>query len=374
MRRILFTSFFLIATWSLSGQQPSMIIEIHGQVAEVGTQDPVASLPLHIEHFGKLATDDFGSFNVPVPYASGIVKINIEHPGYEILNPPEGAKVLSQEIEPNSVVNIHIWVLGAERNEALVQQVKEAEKLVAQLEKKNELSQLQIQDINQRLLDTINAFEIEKKAFTSNINQLQQKFDNIESANNDLKSEIRMLNNDLLELRKENEGLLIRLAEALEERYLKQNSYFKNITNSLNTYVSRLKDFRDHLNRVDFVFKNRGAMNEFNKSLSNYNVIYEELNGAQDEFSEAVGHYWESTELAGEFDELVQFILSDIHQKEVLSLNDSVLLSIQKASSGGARKPKKTKKDAARAVVQINQKIELLDSRTELFVKRLSDF
>ena len=374
MRRHISSLIFLVFYGLLPGQQPSMIIEIHGKVAEVGSQSPVALLPLKIENYGNLATDNFGLFNVPVPYSSGIVKINVEHPGYEILNPPEGSKVLSKEIEPNSIVNIQIWVLGAERNEELIRQIDEAERLVAKLEKKNELSQLQIQNVNQRLLDTINSFELERKAYQSTLEELNAQIAQTEGENQALREELDVITTRLFELEKDNSNLLIQLTEALEARYLRQKSFHSEISNSLHTYLSRLKDFRDHLNRVEFVFKSRGAMAEFNRSLSNYNEIYETINGTQDDNKEAIEHYWQLIKLSKEYERIVEEILENIHKKEILALNDSVLLSIQRASVGKAQKPKKTKKAALNAIASINEKIDHLEPQINEFIKRLSDF
>ena len=358
----------------LAGQLPSMIVEIHGKVAEVGTEDPVISLPLNIDNYGRLTTDLHGLFQVPVPYSSGTIRIDIEHPGYEILNPPDGTKLLSQEVEPNSVVNINIWVLGAERNDRLMAKIEESERLIQRLKKKDELTQRQIEQLNETLLDTIDHYEVQTTKFERKIKSVEKELASSRVKNEVQSREIATLSQQLQKLQEDNEDLLARLTDALEEKYFRQKGYYDDVTRVLNTYHSRLKDLRDQLAQIEYVFKSKGAQAEFVQSIKSYSTIYEELNGTWSDHANAVSHYWESQELKDRYLDVKEMMLADIHQEEVLPLNTSVITPIRNASTGRSHKPKKTKKAASEALAEINQKIDTLEPMLDSFLKSLADF
>ena len=155
---------------------------------------------------------------------------------------------------------------------------------------------------------------------------------------------------------------------------MKQKRSFDDVSETLITYLSRLKDLRDQLNHIDYVFKSKEAMSEFISSLKSYSAIYEEFNGNWNNHSNDIVHYWNSTQTQDEYLKVKKIILDDIHRQLILPLNDSVIVPIRNAAVGKSHKPRKIKKETSKALIEIDEKIDILDSALLLFLKTLSDF
>ncbi len=358
----------------LSQGHPGMIVVLSGQVLEMEAQEPIPQFPLHIDQVRPFTTDNHGFFKVPVPYASGVVRVQLRHPRYEILSPPEGSKILSASLKPNSTVNLEIWVLGADASDELKNQLFEAREEIARLKKNNEITGRQVEHLNRTLLDSIRVFHHERKRFRTAVDSLENQLSEKVQREQQLTGQLSMLKEQIATLEASNRSLITRLASALEERYLRQKILHDEITQSLLNYESRLKDLRDQLKKVGFVFRSSQAGKYFAETIENYSESRNEINNTRETHSEAIQHYWEIPSLQEAYNRLVQLILRDIHDEEILPLNDSVLLSIQEASVGKRVKVKKTEKTANETVERLDVKIELLEDQMKQFLNHLKEY
>ena len=357
-------------------QQPAMIVEIKGKVYEpVGAQySAVENLPLFLEHFGDMATDPTGSFAAKIPYTSDKIIIEVKHPSYEILNPPEGSLYLQKHIPANSTVNIQIIVLGSESDETFKKQLKEVQSQVSRLKKQKAYSDRQLQDMNQKLLDTVYAFQVQRNQMVRQMEHLKMDMANRTEETEVLNDSIHVYQERIQHMLESNNKLMDELAAALQKRYLEQKEHFDQISGSLHTYVSRLKDVRDYLERIEYVFRNYQASAHFGESISRYGESYELINEKQANFETAISHFWESPETTSSFRKLILHILSDIHKTEILPLNNTVLKYMADQASGKRPKIGKAKKEAQKTVNILNGKIDLVENMLASFIQDLGDF
>jgi predicted RNase H-like nuclease (RuvC/YqgF family) len=266
-----------------------------------------------------------------------------------------------------------IIVVNKDADEALIRDIAIAQKEVERLKSKNKYTQRQLQDLNRRFLDSIKVYHQKMSQQESLIERLELAYSESEQQNKSMQDSLEVFKNQLNLLKTRNNLLFSKLGKAMEERYQRQRTIFDSWAKNLRLYVSRSKDVRDHLKSIEPMIKS-GQLHYYYKALENYNSIYEDLEGSKDEYQNGIQHYWNSSELSQEFEEIRDFIFEDLHRAEILDLNNTVNGELQKASSGKKIKIKTVKKHAKASIENLDEKLIHLENLVDQHLNTLVIF
>jgi hypothetical protein len=296
--------------------------ELHGRVVEVanGQSKGVPNLTVSLsDKFSYDITDPNGNFTLIFPPDRDYVTVVVENTPNMMIAPPSGVVNLPPER------NLQI-VLCGEQNKRLMQQVNALKGRMKKLEKENQLSQRQLQEMHTLLLDTIIYFE-------SMIARMEQQSKETKEA---LDAEIRA-KDAVIESLKDSVFLLTqRLSKALEERFLKQKEYFDLISAELMEYADKVKDLRDIgiPPRLSYCFKNQQASRELDQTIQSYEKIRNEIlrnHGGRVLF---VKQYWDNPEPATQLKDTYHYLLEKVHKEGILPLDQQVFGQIREFATG----------------------------------------
>lgn len=357
MRHLILSVLISLCVLSLVAQSSrGSTKELSGRLVEItdGQTKGVPNVRVSISgNFDHDITDDNGYFKLNFPSDKDFVTVVVENTPQKMIAPPSGLV----NVPPDRDLEI---VLCGEQNRKLLQQVSALEGRIKKLQKENKLSQRQLLEMHRVLLDTIIFFE-------NSIARLEQQ--NKETKET-LDAEIRVRDAHI-EILKDSISLLVTaLSEALEERFQKQKEYFDQISGELLEYSDRVKDLRDRLmpHRLPNYFNNRGALAELDKTTNAYSEIRESILRAHKGNVTAVQQYWKNTSATEQLKEAYDYLLIDVHGKNVLPLHQEVVGPIQDFSSGqiGRTSAQKQSKKAAeqklpglsRVILELDKKIQ----------------
>lgn len=370
-----FSLLFLFAFGAVA-QLPSKIIVVEGNVIELTNEssfNSASGMPMVINDNFRFECNDDGSFSVKIPYTSDKLNIYLETNDYQIISPKEGEHFFETHIKPNTKYTLLIIVINKEADEALVRDIAIAQKEVDRLKSKNKYTQRQLQDLNRKFIDSIQVFHQRISEQENTIERLEMANKQSDQENKILEDSLTVFRKQLESLKQSNSQLIVRLGQAMEERYLRQRTAFDDIAKNLRLYVSRTKDVRDHLRSIEPMIKSQ-QLHHYYKALENYNAIYEELEGSKDEYENGIRHYWESDTLTQNYIEIKDYIFEDVHISEILSLNNTVNGELQKASSGKKLKMKTIKKYAQESLEKLDEKILYLENLVDNYLEDLVIF
>lgn len=376
MRNLILHICFILFAVQAFAQLPADIIVVEGNVIELTSESAfnlAANMPMVINNEIRFECNDDGSFVVRIPYKSEKLNVYLETNEYQILQPKEGEHLFETNIKPNSKYTLLIIVVNKDADEALMRDIAIAQKEVDRLKSKNQYSQRQLQDLNRRFIDSIQVYHQKINQQEKLINNLEAAYQQSDAENKQKRDSLETFRKELNELKMQNSELITKLGQAMEERYLRQRSIFDSLVKDLRLYVSRSKDVRDHLRSIEPIIKS-GQLHHYYKSLENYNAIYESLEGSKDEYENGITHYWNSEILTSDYRDLEQYIFEEMHQSEVLALNNTVNQELQQASAGKKIKMKDVKKFAQESLESLDKKILYLENLVENYIEALIVF
>ncbi len=333
LRNLFFCLAFVIP---LSGvAQVLDAIDVHINIREktADQTEALAEAKLEISDVGQVQTDKDGSYSFTYPVRNEVdpvIAISLLSDKHKMLKPIDGSVQLDATKEEMFieflVVNMN------EENPAFKRRIADLEKKMTRLKSKNSLTLRQLNALNSTLIDTILYFEANREA-------LENQIADYETLTEDQRAEIETLRSSVGNLEAQVDQLTIELENALEEKYLRQNEYFKNISSNLLAYLRKAKDLRDHLPFIADYYNSSGYEN-FGKDIEGYNKIWEEIDNNRLSYLEGVGRYWEAKKVENELAEVFSFLVKGIHQNQILSVINEINQELHK------RKPRKAQKIA----------------------------
>lgn len=328
-------------------------IDIHLTISEKSGQQ-VSALPnatLKIAEVGEVKTDAKGNFDFTYPVRNEVdpeIRIALVSDEHKMLKPVDGSIALDPSREE---MYIEFLVVNMEsETPAFKKRIASLEKRIKGLKSKNNLTTRQLNALNSTLLDTILFYEANRQMLESQIAEFEQLTDDQQSEISDLRSKISGLENQV-------DQLTTDLEAALEEKYLRQNEYYKNITGSLLAYLRKAKDIRDHLPFISTYFSSPSAYDNYNKDIKSYNTLWEEFDNGRMSYIEGVTHHWENKALANRVEDVFDFLVKSIHQNQMLPVVRDINTELHK------QKPKKAQKIASGSHADMSTNIGALEKQ-----------
>ena len=307
-----------------------------GRIVDAATGAGVSGIRVRILDQGEGVTDDDGIFRIPLK--KGTTEVQVELSKEWTVQYPREGKAL---VPLSSEARIEFEVKRLRSENALL--LKEVERL------KNEgrLKSAQIDSLRQVLEDSAAVFQ-ERIALKTGIYQ-----------------------DSLRKSAVENEALRLKLSELtgqLEQTFIRRNRAEARglISSELLAYLDRLKDLRDFLPHIRDVFLDNRASENFNKIVTRYNAAREPVNDNREARLAAARLYWPDELTEDELEEAYDLVLTDIHQRIILPLNDELVAHIRAAATGKTPRVAASKnagKAADAAVKTLEYPISLLEQK-----------
>ena len=332
--RILF--FLLAAAFApiTSSSQVLDAIDIYVNIREkiAGQVQILPNAKLLISDLGEVQTDDNGSYDFTYPVRNEVdpaVSIALLSENHKMLKPIDG----SIELDPSrEEMHIDFLVVNMEsESPEFKKRIADLESKVARLKSKNALTNQQLNALNSTLLDTILHFE-------ANRQQLEAQIADYEQLTDQQNEELLGLRAQVSELEGQVDQLTEELERALEEKYLRQNQYFKDISSSLLNYLRKAKDLRDHLPFIKSYFNSPGGFDSFSEDIKAYNKIYEGFDGNRLSYLEGIERYWENPRVGSAIEDVFDFLVKGIHQNQILPVMRDLTGQLHKQKPGKAQK------------------------------------
>lgn len=309
-------------------------IDIHLNIHQkVG--DKIISLPnarMTISDLGEITTDQEGKYSFTYPVRNDVdpsIAISLISDQHKLLKPLDGSLELDTTREE---MFIDFLVVNLEdETPQFKERIAELEKKMAGLQHRNNLTKQQLNALNTTLLDTILYFEANRR-------RLEEEIAQYEDLTEEQRQEISQLKGKVDELNLEVDRLTGDLEKALEERYLRQNENFRNISSSLLNYLRKAKDLRDHLPFIKSYFNSPGGFQSFDQDIRGYNKTWETFDANRLSYLEGVERYWENPAIASELEEVFDYLVNGIHQTQVLNVMRDINEQLHKQNPGKAQK------------------------------------
>lgn len=155
--------------------------------------------------------------------------------------------------------------------------------------------------------------------------------------------------------------------------------FFPEITKSLKNYQVQVIDLKNAFKYTsDFAFTNPNALQKLVQAVTDYNACFEKLNENNRMYGQKIMAYWQNDSLKREYEYVADYILNDIHKKNILPLND-LKNNINKYFLGeflGNKNAikKNIQQQISEAIPALTKKLELLEINLTAFINRLSDY
>ncbi len=347
------TVFVLMLLGNLIQAQVLDAIDVHLTISEKVAQE-IHALPnamLEISDVGQVKTDTKGNFDFVYPVRNEVdpvISISLLSDEHKMLKPVDGAIALDPTREE---MYIEFLVVNMEsESPAFKKRVENLEKRIAGLKSKNALTTRQLNALNSTLLDTILHYEANRKI-------LEGRIAEFESLSDAQQEEISKLKEQVSSLEGQVDQLTMDLEQAMEEKYLRQNEYYKNITSNLLAYLRKAKDIRDHLPFIQTYFSSPAGYQNFDKDIRSYNKLWSEFDNGRMSYIEGVTRYWENKVLANDVEDVFEYLVNSIHQNQMLTTIRNINVELHK------QKPKKAQKIANLAHGDITENLRSLEKR-----------
>ncbi len=310
-------------------------VDVHLRIVEkVGPETrALANSKVRISDQGEGFTDAQGRYDFTYAVRKNVdpeIKVSLFSGAHKMLKPLDGSLEIDTSREE---LSIELLVVNmAEESEAFQRRIKGLEKKISALQARNEFTKRQLDEMNRRLVDTIMYFESLRQAMESEIA-------GYEKLTEEQSAEIEAQRARISELEDEVSSLTVQLEAALEERYLRQNQIFKDISSNLLGYLRSAKDIRDQLPYINTYFAS-GSYDEYARAINGYSEEYEKFDNNRPAYLEGVEHYWENRAILKRLDNLFDYIAKGIHYDQVYRLTMELKDELAK------QRPKKAQKIA----------------------------
>lgn len=374
MKTILVFSFFL--PFFLSAQDPMVaLVKVDGTLFETvhAEKKGLSDVDILISNIGQRKTDERGEFKFSYPIFESTVsdpkvQIQITSGKYKMIHPIDGSISLDTS---NIVLFIELIVMGAEVSPKFQKLVEDQKQRIKKLQKSEKLNLRQLNALNKQMIDTIAFYENQQLDFQQKLNELEQELANSKSENTALKEEVARYKIQITALQDSVQSLSQQLFIALEERYLRQQKQFEEISTNLQEYLLRLKDVNDMLPKIKQYFPsggNPGYAATFNDAITKYNEIYLTIYKEHPQYLEGVNHYWTSEKVSEPTEEAFNFIIKEVHEANFLLSLTEITDLIRQNKAGKAQKSGIASHNKLQPIIQelelkLNKVIALLQSQ-----------
>lgn len=331
-------------------QLPSGIIDIDGNVyGEVdGKKVGVARILLLFSPSDTVRTDKTGRYEIRLPDFGKPVKVAILPSDYNIVVPPRG-EIHFENLQPTKLsITCNIMVMGDQINEELLQQVNTLNKNLRELQKKNNLSERKILALQNTMMDTLLYYQ-----------QVQASLEN----------KLDLQNKEILHLKDSIKIIFKMYYEALDEKFLRQQETFTDVSEKLNTYISRAADLSDYMPYIKLCFERGDAAQNYSRLIKEYNQIRDKINAEHSKDVSSVKHYWTNPTTALQLEKTYSYLLKEVH-------DDTFLLWIGKIYEYFTTTPARAnqaQKAADSAQVLMNKQLEELKRQSEIIIELMRD-
>ncbi|NND05791.1 MAG: hypothetical protein HKN87_05380 [Saprospiraceae bacterium] len=353
LRTILLILALIIVTPGLIDAQILDAIDVHLNIHEKTAESTMglAEARLQISDIGEVQTDKNGSYSFTYPVRNEVdpvISISLLSDGHKMLKPVDGSIQLDATREE---MYIDFLVVNMEdESPAFKKRIVDLENKMAALRAKNNLTVRQLNALNNTLVDTILFFEANRRA-------LESEIANYETLTDEQRREISTLNQKIGSLEEQVDQLTSDLEIALEEKYLRQNEYFTNVSSNLMAYLRKAKDLRDHLPFIADYFNSPAGFEHFDKDIKAYNKIWENFDNNRMAYLEGVGRYWENQKAEKNLEEVFDFLVKGIHQNQILTVIRNINTELHK------QKPRKAQKIATLSHEDMTVNIRALEKQ-----------
>jgi len=331
-------------------QLPSGIIDINGNVyGELdGKKVGVARILLVFSPSDTIRTDKSGSYSIRLPDFGKPVKVAILPSDYNIVVPPRG-EIHFQNLQPSKLtITCNIMVMGDQINEELMQQITSLNKNIRTLQTKNNLSERKILALQNAMMDTLLYYH-----------QIQTN----------LEKKLDLQNKEIVQLKDSIKVIFNMYYEALDEKFLRQQETFTDVSKKLNTYISRAADLSDYMPYIKLCFERGDAAQNYSRLIKEYNQIRDQINAEHAKDISSVKHYWTNPTTALQLEKTYSYLLKEAH-------DDTFLLWIGKIYEYFTTKPARpnqAQKAADSAQALMNQKLGELKRQSEVIIELMRD-
>lgn len=161
------------------------------------------------------------------------------------------------------------------------------------------------------------------------------------------------------------------------ERLKGRDTYYPQISATLEMYLNEAKDIKDIFKRMTaFAMNNPQAVLMFDSTIRVYNAAYTVLNSNNNDYERAVLEYWASNELSYGFRNVFDFAINTIHRSEILQLNADLIPKINQFSHEGNKKKRNRIKEEILATLQtviprLENDLTVLETRIRTYLGKL---
>jgi hypothetical protein len=151
---------------------------------------------------------------------------------------------------------------------------------------------------------------------------------------------------------------------------------FPLISAAVNDYLNEAKDFKDAFQVLGVqATESRQAHARLTEAIEQYSRAFEKLNKERLTYEKYVAVFWKNEVQSFEFKSLMDYILGDVHNVNILTLNQKIN-TINDIAGGKLKKPGEKKreleKDISEEVLRLDKQLQELDRRANRILHTLS--
>jgi len=295
-------------------------IQVDGWIMlkEGDSEKGLAGVELWVRHEkgapSKKVTDTKGYFSFKTPKNQNSIRIDIPPDEFAFLDPRDGHVILNPKIS----LQVKITVVSKEKDEKLYREIKSLTAKVSGLQ----MDKKRLNAMYDALRDSMMDMRAIRSQLLSQVEALEERLGRSRERNELQQQELEALKKQLADKEQENQGLRAALFDALEEKYLRQQNIYNQISEDLQEYLVRIKDIRDQNKYLQDYYKTNNY-NPYKRAASAYNKSFEKIKKNHKGLLEGVQRYWENPALQQRLAQLYDFLLIRLHEEKLVpSFND----------------------------------------------------
>ena len=296
------------------------MLHVQGKLVEqvAGKMEGIAHASLKVKGVGTYTTNGYGEFAFKMPILDyhrfdEQIAIEIQANNYQIIRPLDGILMIDAA---DFNVTLELLAIGKKSSSDYQSQVQRLNQRLQKLKKEKALSQRRLNAINDSLLNNIQRNEAQRIQLENTIADLEANLQTAAVGNEALKARLEATQGELNTLRSSVERLNAQLADALEEKYLRQQQFFKAISADLQDFLIRTKDVHEMIQNVKEYFpssNNPDFVRTYNQTLQTYSDILAKINEQQENYIQGVQRYWRSPQTTLQVQNTFEVIFDQLH-------------------------------------------------------------